>query len=155
MPDIVPNLLHLSSEVKDVAELLEAGLDLVVAATGAEAAVICRATLPQWSIESARGVSRLAVPLELAGESLERGEVAASDRWLAAPLIGAPRDASAAAEPEYVLMVRGNCPESQLAGVSHRLSDALAIVEQKSRALSSHQPVASDPLDHERVATNQ
>ena len=34
MPDIVPNLLHLSSEVRDVAELLEPALDLVLSATG-------------------------------------------------------------------------------------------------------------------------
>ena len=40
MPDIVPNLLRLSSEVKDVAELLESSLELILAATGTEAVAV-------------------------------------------------------------------------------------------------------------------
>src|SRR5438552_2151366 len=92
MPDIVPNLLHLSSEVRDVAELLEPALDLVLSATGSDAVAIARATLPQWSVEAVRGVTRSAVPLELAAESLERGDVTAIGGWLSVPLVGAPRE---------------------------------------------------------------
>src|SRR4029079_659798 len=103
MTDIVPNLLHLSSEVTEVAELLEPALDLVLSATNADAAAIARAALPEWSIEAACGVNRSALPLELAAESLERGQVVARDRWLAAPLKGAPREAGGAAEAEFVL----------------------------------------------------
>jgi transcriptional regulator with GAF, ATPase, and Fis domain len=136
MPDIVPNLLHLSSEVGEVAELLEPALDLVLAATTADAAAIAHAALPEWSIEAVRGIARSAVPLDLAAESLSRGEVVASDRWLAAPLAGASRNKGGAGEAEYVLMVRGNCPQSRLAAVANRLSEALAIVEQKAQAHS-------------------
>jgi Nif-specific regulatory protein len=136
MTDIVPNLLHLSSEVGEVADLLEPALDLVLTATNADAGAIARAALPEWSIEAARGVNRSAVPLELAGEVLERDRVVARDRWLAAPLKGAPREAGGATEAEFVLFVRGNCPESRLAAVADRLSDSLALVEQKERAVS-------------------
>src|SRR3954463_13786838 len=136
MPDILPNLLHLSSEVRDVAELLEAALDLVLSATGSDAAAIARATLPQWSVEAVRGVTRSAVPLELAAESVDRGDVTGMGGWLSVPLVGAPRESGTAADPEYVLMVRSNCAESQLAAAANRLSHALAIVEQRSRALS-------------------
>ena len=136
MPDIVPNLLRLSSEVRDVAELLEPSLELVLSATGSDAAAIARATLPKWSVEAVRGVTRSAVPLELAAESLEQGGVVASGGWLASPLAGAPREPGITAEPEYVLMVRGNCPESRLAAVANRLSEALAIVEQKCYAVA-------------------
>ena len=52
MPDIVPNLLRLSSEVKDVAEFLDEALELVLTATGADAVAIARAALPQWSVEA-------------------------------------------------------------------------------------------------------
>src|SRR5262245_60595880 len=125
MPDIVPNLLHLSSEVGEVAELVEPALDLVVSATNADAAAIARAALPAWSIEAVRGVARSGVPLELAAECLSRGEVVASDHWLAAPLAGAPREKGISAELEHVLMVRGNCPEARLAAVANRLSEAV------------------------------
>jgi Nif-specific regulatory protein len=137
MPDIVPNLLRLSSEVRSVAELLESSLELVLSATGSDAAAIARATMPQWSVEAARGVARSAVPLELAAESLEQGIVVASGGWLAAPLAGAPREPGGiAAESERTLLVRGDCPESRLSVVVNRLSEALAIVEQRARAAS-------------------
>ena len=73
MPDIVPNLLRLSSEVRDVAELLEPSLELVLSATGSDASAIARATLPQWRVEAVRGVTRSAVPLELAA-TVVKGE---------------------------------------------------------------------------------
>ena len=57
MPDIVANLLHLSSDAADVDELLEPALDLVVTATGADAAAIVCATAPDWTIQAARGVA--------------------------------------------------------------------------------------------------
>src|SRR5262245_8222258 len=101
MPDIVPNLLRLSSEVKDVAELLEHALELVLAAAGTDAAAIARASLPQWSVEAVRGVTRSSVPLDLASESLEKGDVASAAGWLATPLAGAPREPGTAAEPEH------------------------------------------------------
>jgi transcriptional regulator with GAF, ATPase, and Fis domain len=136
MPDIVPNLLRLSSEVADVADLLEPALELVLSATGSDTAAIVRAALPRWSIEAVRGVAQSAVPLDLAAESLERANIVASGGWLASPLAGALREPGMIVEPEYVLMVRGNCPESRLAAVANRLSDALAVVEQKDRARS-------------------
>jgi transcriptional regulator with GAF, ATPase, and Fis domain len=136
MPDIVPNLLRLSSEVKDVAELLEPSLDLVLSAIGCDAAAIARAALPQWSVAAIRGLARSAVPLELAAESLEQGGIVTSGGWLASPLAGVPRESGIASEPEFVLLVRGNCPESRLAAVANRLSDALVIVEQKAQAVS-------------------
>jgi transcriptional regulator with GAF, ATPase, and Fis domain len=136
MPDIVPNLLRVSSEVKGLAELLEPSLDLVLSATGSDAAAIARAALPKWSVEAVRGVARSAVPIELAAESLERGGTVVSGDWLASPLAGVLREPGIFAEPEYVLMVRGNCPESRLTAVANRMSNALAIVEQKERAVS-------------------
>jgi len=136
MPDIVANLLRLSSEVEDVAELMEPALELVLSATETEAGAIARATAPHWSIEALRGVSRSAVPLELAAEASERGDVVAGEGWLAAPLTGAPRERGTVAEPEYVVMIRGNCPESRLTTVANRLSDSLSVVEQKARAVA-------------------
>lgn len=136
MSDIVANLLRLSSEVADVAELLEPAIDLVLTATSVDAAAIARASLPEWSMEAVRGVARSMIPLELAAEALERTEIVCNGGWLAAPLTGSRREAAAKAEAEYVLLIRGNCPESRLAAVANRLSDALAIVEQKERALS-------------------
>ncbi len=136
MPDIVPNLLHLSSEVKEVAELFETTLELVLSATDADAAAYVRATLPQWSVEAVRGVSRSAVPLELAAESLEQGHTIASEGWLASPLGQAFRKAATTAEPEYVLLVRSQCPESRLAAIANRLSEAVAIVDQRARAVA-------------------
>src|SRR5437588_9276431 len=136
MPDIVPNLLHLSSEVVKVAELLEAALDLVLSATDSDAAAIARPALPHWSIEAIRGVNRSAVPLELASEALERDDAVAKDRWRGAPLMDARREAGSAAEGEFVLMVRGNCPAPRLMAIADRLSDALRVVEQKERALA-------------------
>ena len=133
MPDIVPNLLHLSSEVGDVADLWEPTLDLVLLAVSADVGAIVHATPPNWSVEAARGVARSGVPLELAAEAVERGEVVADAGWLAASLFGGSR-ARIAAEPEYVLLVRGKCSESQFAVVAGRVSDALAIVERQSRA---------------------
>src|SRR5688572_12766087 len=82
MPDIVPNLLRLSSEVQDVADLLEPSLDLVLSALNADAAAIVRAVLPDWSIEAARGVARSGVPLDLAAEAVERGQTASAAGWL-------------------------------------------------------------------------
>ena len=94
---------------------------------------IARAALPHWTVEAVRGVARSAVPLELAAESLEQGGVVTSAGWLASPLAGAAREPGINSEPELVLMVRGKCPESQLSAVANRLSDALAVVEQKDQ----------------------
>ena len=125
MPDIVPNLLHLSSEVSEVEDLLEPALDLVLSALNADAAAIVRAVLPNWSIESARGVARTAVPLDLAAEAVERGNSTGAKGWFAAPLSGSSRRFGSA-EPEHVLLVRAKCSEAQFAAVVNRLADALA-----------------------------
>ena len=134
MPDIVPNLLRLSSEVKDVPDLLEATLDLALSAAEANAAAYARAALPEWSVVAVRGVPRSAVPLDLAAESLEQGHAVMSDDWLACPLVGVSREAGTTADPEYVLLVRGKCQEPRLTGITNRLSEALSIVEQKGHA---------------------
>src|SRR5262245_2639703 len=134
MPDIVANLLRLSSEADDVDDLLEPALDLVLTATNAEAAAIARATAPDWTIQAARGTPASAVPLDLAAEALERDAVVAADRWLATPLATARRDHKAPAEAEFVLLIRGNCPEPRFAGTANGLADALTIVERTERA---------------------
>jgi transcriptional regulator with GAF, ATPase, and Fis domain len=135
MPDIVANLLHLSSAADAVDELLEPALDSVMAVTNAESAALLRAAAPEWSVIAARGIARSAVPLELAAEALERGEIVAADRWLAAPLGQSKgRQLADAGEGQFVLAVRGNCPESRLLTVAHGLSEALSIVERQERA---------------------
>lgn len=133
MPDIVPNLLRLSSEAVDVASLLEPALDLVLTATGADAAAFARATLPAWSVEAARGVTRAAVPLDLAAEAANRGEFTTSNGWFATPISGVSRD-RASAEPEFVLLVHGKCTEPQVQAVANRVADALVVVERQARA---------------------
>jgi Nif-specific regulatory protein len=135
MPDIVPNLLRLSSEVEHVADLLEPALDVVAAATNAEAAAIVRAAAAEWTVEAVRGVGRSAVPLELAAEAAGREEIATSDRWLAAPLSDARRESGASADTQYVLLVRGNIPPARLESVWHGLSAALDVVGRQERAL--------------------
>ncbi|MEX2310701.1 MAG: sigma-54-dependent Fis family transcriptional regulator [Pirellulales bacterium] len=131
MPDIVPNLLHLSSEVTEVADLLEPALDLVMTATSAEAAAVAQAAMPDWSVEAVRGVGRSGVPLELAAEAMGRDEIVSADRWLAAPLTTARGNGP---DQHYVLLVRGNCAPSRLAVVAHGLSEALSIIERHERA---------------------
>src|SRR5262245_1377989 len=105
MPDIVPNLLQLSSEISDIADLLEPALDLVLLGLNADAAAIVRAVLPNWSIESARGVARSAIPMDLAAEAVERSAPTSARGWFAIPLSGNSRGFSSA-EPEYVLLAR-------------------------------------------------
>jgi Nif-specific regulatory protein len=133
MPDIVPNLLHLSSEVSDVADLWEPTLDLLCSALSCEAAAVVRANPPNWSVAAARGVARSDVPFELAAEAIERDGVVSNQGWIAGPISGASR-ATAIAEPGYVLLGRGKCTLSQFDVALDRLSDALAIVERQSRA---------------------
>jgi transcriptional regulator with GAF, ATPase, and Fis domain len=134
MTDIVPNLLRLSSELTDVTQLFEAALELILHSTGAEAVAIARSALPQWSIEAIRGAAKSVVPLELAAESLERNETVSNDHWIAARLPGARQASGNTADAEYVLMIRGNCPESKVAAIAHRFSDALSIVETKAKS---------------------
>jgi len=157
MPDIVPNLLHLSSEVADVAEFLEHALDVVVTATNAEAAALVRAAAPLWTVEAVRGVGRSGVPLELAADAMGRDEIAAADRWLATPLAAAARRSGpAATERQYVLLVRGNCPAFRLAVVAHDLSDALAIVERQESAADRIERLQTIlAITHEWQQTNE
>ena len=135
MPDIVPNLLHLSSEVADVADLLEPALDLVLTATerrsgrdrsgrrcpigrsrrlAASPARPCRSTWPprRWSATTS---SPPTLAGRAAGTRASRSRRAGRSRntccWCAAT---APSRAS---------------PPSRIG-----LSDALAIVERHERA---------------------
>ncbi len=133
MPDIVPNLLHLSSEVSSTTDLWEPVLDLVVSGLNADVAAVALATPPSWSVKAVRGIAQSNVPVEIAAEAIERGDVVAVEGWYAAPLVGISR-ASATVEPGYVLLIRAMCSESQFADVASRLSDTLAIVERQSRA---------------------
>ena len=135
MPDIVPNLLHLSSEVRDVCR-----------AVGSPSSTwLCSATelptprqLP--GPQSAKLVGRRRprcgpVRRALGSRSRGHGTRRQSSRprvgWLVA--IAAMRHGTpdSIAEPGFVLLIRGNCPSSQLACRLSRLSDALAIVERK------------------------
>ncbi|MCI0333233.1 MAG: sigma-54-dependent Fis family transcriptional regulator [Planctomycetes bacterium] len=134
MPDIVPNLLRLSSEVVEVAKLLEAALDLIATYASAEAAAIVEAATPDWTVAAARGIARSQVPLDLAAETLERNDVIAAQRWLAAPLNAPRRDALESTSPQCVLLVRGNIAKDRIASIGRALSDAIAIVEQRERA---------------------
>ena len=47
MPDIVVNLLHLSSEATDVEGFLERALDLATGAANADAAAVALSTAPE------------------------------------------------------------------------------------------------------------
>ncbi|HEX4414652.1 MAG TPA: hypothetical protein VH107_13550, partial [Lacipirellulaceae bacterium] len=108
MPDIVPNLLRLSSEVNDVSDFWDPVLDLLCSATIADAAAIVLATPPHWCIVAVRGIARSDVPFDLAAEAIERDAVAASEGWRAGPIAGVSK-ASAVAEPGYVFLSRCNC----------------------------------------------
>jgi Nif-specific regulatory protein len=133
MPDIVTNLLHLSSEATEAGDLIEPALDLVMTATGAEAAAIARAAAPDWSIVAARGIAASAVPLELAADALEHDEQISRERWHAAPLATARHDSEEAAEPAHVFLVRGSCPAALFAHTARALADALAIAQRNER----------------------
>ncbi|MFO0788351.1 MAG: sigma-54-dependent Fis family transcriptional regulator [Pirellulales bacterium] len=133
MPNIVPNLLRLSSDVRGVAEFWEPVLDLILGAVAVDGAAIAHAVPPDWSVEAVRRVTRSGVPLELAAEAIEQGRVVEDNGWFATPLVGASR-ALPMAEPGYVLLVRGTCGASQVDTLASRISDALAIVERQSRA---------------------
>jgi Nif-specific regulatory protein len=134
MPDIVANLLRLSSEATDVEGFLERALDTAMGSVNAEAAAVALATAPEWTIAAAQAVAKSAVPIELAAEALERDELAAGSRWIAAPLTTARREHAELAEPEYVLLLRGSVSKSQAAAVAKVLSDALVVVQRQERA---------------------
>jgi Nif-specific regulatory protein len=134
MSDIVANLLHLSSEAGEVEAFLEPALDLAMTATHAEAAAIAVAALPEWTVLAVRAVVKTAVPLELAAEALERDDMVASDRWVAAPLVLPAGDRGHAAEPGYVLLLRGSLSKPQAGAAAKSLSDALSVVERHERA---------------------
>jgi transcriptional regulator with GAF, ATPase, and Fis domain len=156
MPDIVANLLHLSSEADEVDDVLEPALDLVVTATSAEAAAVAQATAPEWTIFAARNISKSAVPIELAAEALERDEVVSSDRWLAAPLFSTRRARTEAAAPAFVLLLRGNVQETRAAAIARGLADALAVVqrhEQATRRVGRLQTILD--ITHEWYQTNE
>jgi Nif-specific regulatory protein len=133
MPDILANLLRLSSEADEVDDFLEAALDLAMTASNAEAAAITRATLPEWTILAVRAVAKSAVPLELAAEALERDDVTVSDRWVATPLIATDRQRSVT-EPAYVLFLRGTISKPQAGAIANALAQTLSVVQREQRA---------------------
>jgi Nif-specific regulatory protein len=156
MPDIVANLLRLSSEAMDVEELLEPALDLVLTATKAEAVAVVAPMMPDWSVLAARGVAKSAIPVELAAESLEHDDVAAADRWLAVPLVARRGARSESIEPTYVLLARGNVQQANLSAVAVGLADALAVVgrqEQARRRISRLQTILD--ITHAWHQTNE
>jgi Nif-specific regulatory protein len=134
MPDIVANLLLLSSEASDAEGFLERALDLTMGAARADAAAVVQATMPEWTIVAVRGVMRSAVPTDLAAEALERSQVVAAHRWIAAPLDTTHGERSELAESQYVLLLRGNISKSDAAAIAAPLSDALALVQRHERA---------------------
>ncbi len=134
MPDIVPNLLRLSSEVVEVKLLLEPALDLIATSASAEAAAIVVAATPEWTVAAARGIARSHVPLELAAEALERGGATAAERWLALPLESTRPNSDELTSPQRVLLVRGSIAKDRIESVGRALSDSIAIVEQRERA---------------------
>jgi Nif-specific regulatory protein len=133
MPDILTNLLHLSSEVTDVGGLLEPALDTILTNIDAQAAAVVKATMPEWAVEAVRGVNRSGVPLDLAADALERNDLVTSDRWFAAPLVGRRNEPSHLL-PQRVLLARGEIQKNSFVAAASALSDALAIVEQRVRA---------------------
>ena len=133
MPDIVTNLLHLSSEAETVNGLFEAALDLVISATGAEAAAIAAATVPDWTVEAVRGITAGRVPFDLAAEALESEDVACDERWLAVALCTSHNERGDSAEAEFVLIVRGDCPHVRFAATARVLAESLTIVQRRQR----------------------
>jgi Nif-specific regulatory protein len=134
MPDIVANLLRLSSEACEVDDFVEPALDLVLTATAGDAAAIVVATTPEWTFWGVRGVGAANVPLELAADSLERGDACTAGRWIAAPLPVADYDRTLRNEPDPVLLVRGETARHQLSTMVDTLAAALAIVLRNDRA---------------------
>jgi Nif-specific regulatory protein len=134
MPDIVANLLRLSSEASDVEGFLERALDVAMRAASADAAAVAQATTPEWTILAVHGAAKSAVPIDLAAEALERGQVVAADRWIASPLAIARRERSDLTEPENVLLVRGSVSKPHAATIASGLTDALAVVHRHEQA---------------------
>jgi transcriptional regulator with GAF, ATPase, and Fis domain len=134
MPDIVPNLLHLSSEITQVEDLLEPAIELAMTATAGDAAAIVRATMPNWAVEATRGVPASGVPLDLAADALERGDVVQSGGWLATSLAVGRRGYPDVREPARVLLVRGRTARPLFESVARALADAIAIVGRSDRA---------------------
>ena len=155
MPDIVANLLRLSSEAADVDDLLEPALDLALTATKAEAVAVVAPTLPDWSVLAARGVAKSAVPVELAAEALEHDDVAAADRWLAIPLVSRRGARSESIEPPYVLLVRGNAPKAQAVRGCDWIGRCAGGRRTTRTSAAAHQPTANHSRHHARMASNQ
>jgi Nif-specific regulatory protein len=156
MPDIVTNLLHLSSEASELGELIEPAMDLVMTATTAEAAAIAVAAAPDWSIIAARGIAARNVPLDLASETLEQDEVVSDQGWHAAPLDAKGRRQRQADEPPMVLLARSRCPPAQFANVARGLADAVAVtrrIEEASRRSRRLETVLD--ITHEWHQTNE
>jgi Nif-specific regulatory protein len=130
MPDIVANLLHLSSEVTEVEELLDSALDSILTSLDAQAAAIVQATPPEWNIEAARGIGRSSVPTDLAADALERNRLVSAERWRAIPLTVNHRT-SMAIPPQRVLMARGDFQADSISGAARALADAIQIVEER------------------------
>jgi Nif-specific regulatory protein len=134
MPDIVANLLRLSSEATDVEGFLEPALDAVIGSVNADAGAVALATAPEWTIAATQGAAKSAVPVELAAEALEHGALAASSGWVAVPLTNRQPDHAELVDPEFVLLLRGNIDKPHAAAVAKEFSNALALVQRQERA---------------------
>jgi transcriptional regulator with GAF, ATPase, and Fis domain len=132
MPDVIRDLLGLTSDAASPSELLKLALEVVVDTTKAEAAAVARATPPTWAIVATRNVAAAAVPTDLAAESLEREGIVRAERWLAAPLSSTLRP-DARSEPVHVLLLRGNCAEGVFADIVRSVAEALSIVTRAAR----------------------
>jgi Nif-specific regulatory protein len=134
MTNIVPNLLHLSSEFDEVSDLLDPALELVAATTNADAVAVVEATTPDWTVNAVRGIARAQVPFDIAAEALERGGVVTAERWLAIPLPASGSTSFPSMTPHRVLIARGNITKDRMIALSRELADAIAIVERQENA---------------------
>ena len=135
MPDIVPNLLHLSSEVADLADLFEPALDIVT--DGRPTPMPPRSSRPRRPIGPSKPSAASAdrqVPLDLAADALER-ERRRHRRTLVGRAACSGRRRSAVARRRNACCSRAaTSRETALADAASALSDAIAIVEQRERA---------------------
>lgn len=126
---IVPNLLRLSSEIVRLSQFYPQALEQLNAALAADASAIVLATAPEWTVVAARGIANHEVPLTLAAEAVERGELVATSQWTAIPLRNHSRKTHGSSTPEQVLLARGKFEHSSFTTAATALSDVAAIVE--------------------------
>ena len=156
MPDIVPNLLHLSSEVADVADLLEPALDLVLSATGAEAAAIRAghaAELVDRSGPRRRQIGRAIGP---GRGSAGTGRCRVSRRAGWQRRLSATRATAAASQnPNSCSWCAANVREPQLSAIANRVVGCARHRRATSARDRPRRSVANDSRHHTRVASDE